>query len=462
MKKTVTLVLLMLSISTSAFSQSGTMLETKAENFDFEKGKVDFLTYKGRKSMKVSNSGQVVIKDLNFRDGIIEFDAEAILPGFAQGVYFHRKDNNEQEMLYLRVTKIGDTLANEAIQYTPYFDGVNMWDMYPQYQAPAPLKKEDWNHIKLVISGKQMKVFVNDTPVLYIPKLEGRETEGSIAFEGASYISNIEIKPDETEGLSPLEGADLTQHESNYIRNWAMTESSLLPQGTEPTTLLSVPKNDAFVEKINAERYGLVNLTRRFGLSELRRIVWLKATITAKEHMKTNLQLGFSDEIWIYLNDRITYTDKNIFRQNMKKYPNGRISVQNGETELDLKQGVNELMIGISNDFYGWGLMARLEDMEGIVAISAYDAPKKMVIENVDQFVGEYVVEGYDTYKLTLSQNSGELTVQLPNQQEIIPLSYLGNNSFNVGLGIVLEFSPDRKKVIIKENGFENEFVKIN
>jgi len=452
----------MLGITASAFSQSSNMLEMKAENFDFEKGTADFLTYKGRKSMKISNSGQVVIKDLNFKDGTIEFDAETILPGFAQGVYFHRKDNNEQEMVYLRVTTIGDTLANEAIQYTPYLDGVNMWDMYPQYQAPAPIKKEDWNHVKFVISGHQMKVFVNEAQVLHIPKLEGRETQGSIAFEGASYISNIQIKPGETEGLSPLEGSDLTQHESNYIRNWTVTVPALLPEGTEPTTLLNIPKNDAFIEEIQAERYGLVNLTRRFGQNEQRKIVWLKATITAKEHVKTNLQLGFSDEIWVYLNDQITYTDKNIFRQNMKKYPKGRISVQNGETELDLKQGVNELMIGISNDFYGWGLMARLEDMDGIAGIAAYDTPKKMAIDNIDQFVGEYVVEGYDSYKLTFTQQAGELTVQLPNRQEVIPLSYLGNNSFNVGLGIELEFSSDRKKVIIKENGFENEFVKIN
>lgn len=307
-----------------------------------------------------------------------------------------------------------------------------------------------------------MKVFVNDTIVLYIPKLEGSETEGSIAFDGASYISNIEIKPGKTAGLSPLEGADLTLHESNYIRNWGITAPSLLPEGTEPTTLRDVPKNDVFTEKIQAERYGLVNLTRRFGRNDQRKIVWLKATITTKEHLKTNLQLGFSDEIWVYLNDQITYTDKNIYRQNKKKYPNGRISVLNGETELDLRQGANELMIGISNDFYGWGLMARLEDMDGIAGIAAYDAPKKIAIENIDQFIGEYILEGNGSFKLKIEQKSGELTVQLPGQQEIIPLSYLGNNLFNIGLGAELEFSSDRKKVIIKENGFENEFVKIN
>lgn len=462
MKKTIKTVLLILGITTSAFSQSSNMLEMKAENFEFDEEEVEFLTHKGQKSMKISNSGQVEIKGLNFKDGTIEFDAETILPGFSQGVYFHRKDNDEQEIVYLRINKIGDTLANEATQYSPYLDGVNMWDMYPQYQAPTSIKKDDWNHIKLVISGKQMKVFVNDTIVLYIPKLEGRETEGSIAFDGPSYISNIEIKPGETAGLSPLEGADLTLHESNYIRNWGITAPSLLPEGTEPTTLRDVPKNDVFTEKIQAERYGLVNLTRRFGSSEQRRIVWLKSTITAKKHLKTNLQLGFSDEIWVYLNDQITYTDKNIFRQNMKKYPNGRISVLNGETELDLRQGANELMIGISNDFYGWGLMARLEDMDGIAGIAAYDAPKKIAIENIDQFIGEYILEGNGSFKLKIEQKSGELTVQLPGQQEIIPLSYLGNNLFNIGLGAELEFSSDRKKVIIKENGFENEFVKIN
>lgn len=71
MKKTIQIVLLMLSIATAAFSQSSNMLEMKAENFEFDEGEVGLLTHKGQKSMKISNSGQVEIKGLNFKDGTI-------------------------------------------------------------------------------------------------------------------------------------------------------------------------------------------------------------------------------------------------------------------------------------------------------------------------------------------------------------------------------------------------------
>ncbi len=392
MKKIIPFIVLALVLSAQSSAQkkqtktaSSTKIELSPGKWAFQEGKVEFTSYKDRPAMKLAQrSGQVVLKDLIFKDGTIEYDVEPVLAEFADAIYFHRKDEKEQEIFYLRVAKIGNPFSNDGIQYCPYFDGVNMWDMYPQYQAPAPAKAGEWNHIKLVISGKQMHVFVNGELILEIPKLEGRETAGSIAFEGSSYISNLEIKPGETEGLSPEDGADITKHEANYIRKWSVTKPALLAPGTEPTTAIEFPKNESFIEKAEAEREGLINLTRQFGGNEKRRIVWLKTTITAKEPVKTNLQLGFSDEIWVYLNDQITYTDKNIFLQNMKKYPDGRISVQNGSVDLKLRQGANDLLIGVANDFYGWGLIARLESTEGIAGIEAYKAPVKIAVENIE------------------------------------------------------------------------------
>ncbi|MCX2680519.1 hypothetical protein OOZ15_11255 [Galbibacter sp. EGI 63066] len=466
MKKIIAIVVLLLGIAFQSYPQkkqtksaTETVVELTPKKWGFKEGKVAFLKYKGRDVMKInSESGYVVLKDFIFKDGIIEYDIEPILPTFALAVYFHRKDEKEQEIVYLRAPKIGNPYANEGIQYCPYLDGVNMWDMYPQYQAPSNAKQGQWNHVKLVISGKQMNVFVNNKLVLGIPELEGRETEGGIAFTGSSYISHLKIKPGETEGLSPSEGTDLTRHESNYIRNWSITQASELPTGTEPTTLLSIPKNETFTEKIDAERNGLVNLTRHFGNSDKRRLAWLKATIITKKPIKTNLQLGFSDEIWVYLNDKITYTDKNIFPQNMKKYPNGRISVQNGSTELNLKQGKNELLIGVANDFYGWGIITRLENTKGVEEITAYKAPPKIAIENIKQYIGTYATSDKSS-KLIFTQSNGDLTVQMSGQPPIL-LSHLGNNLFEVGLGIELQFDSQTKHVILKENGFDLEYTK--
>jgi hypothetical protein len=465
MKKLLPLLFVLLAFSIQSFAQkkqpkpSTGKVSLTSDGWTFQEGKVEFIDYKGGRVMKLNQqSGPVVLKDLVFKDGVIEYDIEPISTEFADAIYFHRKNEKEQEIVYLRVQKIGNSFANEGIQYCPYFDGVNMWDMYPQYQAPAPAKAGEWNHIKLVIAGKQMHVFVNHKLVLQIPKLEGRESEGRIAFEGASYISNIEIKPGEREGLSPAEGVDLTKHEANYIRNWAVTQPALLPAGTEPTTAMDLPKNELFTGKSEAETGGLVNLTRQFGGNEKRRIVWLRSTVTTKEAMKTNLQLGFSDEVWVYLNNQLTYVDKNLFIQNMRKYPDGRISVQNAGVKLNLKQGTNDLMIGVANDFYGWGIMARLETIEGVTSMEAYNPPAKIAIENIEQYPGVYSAES-NSVKITITRKNDELIAQIASQ-EPVPLVYAGNNLFRIEkFGVDVLFKPTDKKLIFKQNAIETEFV---
>ena len=436
-------------------------IDLKPENFLFKEGSVEFLEYKSQKAMKLAaNSGQVVIKGVNFQDGTVEFDVESILPGFAQSIYFHRKDEKEQEIVYFRVTKIGMKLANEAIQYTPYFDGINMWDMYPQYQAPAPIKKGDWNHLKLVISGKRMNVYVNGLPdpVLEIPELEGRETDGTLAFDGASYIANIQVRPGDTGGLSPLPAPDLSKNESNYIRQWATTKPTELPSGNE-VTQASMPASSLFTETIDAERMGLVSLTRKFGANPKRKVVWLRAVIEAELDETINLGLGFSDEIWVFLNKQMVYVDKNLYQQGMAKYPKGRISYQNGTVPLVLKKGKNEITVAVANDFYGWGLIARLENVDGLSSLDRFVPPPVVSIENITRYTGTYSKPDAPI-KLTFFEKDKELFAQASGQ-DAFRAEYRGHDLFEIeSLNVSLQFRPAEKSVVVKQNGTEQVFTR--
>jgi hypothetical protein len=457
MKKLIlSLALILAAMYTDA--QKG-IVELKAENFEFMPGTVSFVTYKRQNTMKLdNNSGQVVIKGLNFRDGVIEFDVESILPGFAHSVYFHIKDEKEQEIVYLRVTKIGDKLANEAVQYTPYFDGVNMWDMYPQYQAPAPIKKDDWNHMKLVIHGKRMSVYVNNNaaPVLEIPQLEGNLNEGSIAFEGAGYIANLEVRPGQTEGLSAEAAPDLTDHQSNYIRTWAITLPELLEKGREVTND-NLPGEKAFGQSIVAEREGLINLTRKFGMNQKRKVIWLKAVIESANDQHNNLDLGFSDEVWVFLNDRLVWVDKNLFQQDTQKYPKGRISVDNARIPLNLKTGKNELTIAVANDFYGWGIIARLQSTDNILAIEPFVPAPEVAIENIRLYPGEYTSASVP-FILTIAEENGQLVAR-PTNQDPFTLSYRGSHTFDYKkANLKLVFIPKEKKLVVEEGNQRYEF----
>lgn len=437
------------------------------EKWVFQEGKVEFVEYKGQKAIKIAqNAGQVVLKDVIFKNGTIEFDVEPILPNFAQSIYFHRKDEKEQEIVYLRLNVIGNKLANTAIQYTPYFDGINMWDMYPQYQAPAPIKKDEWNHLKLVIAGNQMKVYMNHQPrpVLEIPKLEGNITEGSIAFEGPSYMTNVVVKPNEVEGLYYQEGIDLTNHDANFLRKWAMTTPLPLPLGNE-AYLAQQPKPDHYLDSISAERGGFINLTRKFGGNKERKVIWLKTKIMAKEAVKTKLQLGFSDEVWVFLNNQMVFVDKNLFQQPaMRKYPEGRMSKDNASFGINLKQGENELMIAIANDFYGWGFVARLESTEGINSVDEIGAILKVAKEistiNLEPYLGTYSSASLPI-KLTFSKKEKTLLAKTSNSPQEFAMQAAGNHVFRIDqIGVNIEFKPNEKKLVLIEGTEKKEFVK--
>jgi hypothetical protein len=330
-------------------------------------GKAEFLTYKGKQAIKivtVGNTEQVILKNHTFQNGTIEYDIE---PYGSSSIYFRRNGYKEQEIFYLR-ERFDQPLANDAIQYCPVIDGVIMWDVYDHFQAPTLIKPNEWNHIKLVINGFQVRVYVNDLskPALEIPRLEGSQKTGSIAFDGNCILANLKIQPDKVEDLSGTAGNDFTDHDANYLRKWQWAMPIILPNGCEPY-FKNLPKDSLFNGHIKAERKGLINLTRQFGNNSERKLVWLKTNINATSDLMKILQLGFSDEVWVFVNKQFAYTDKNLYRlTNVRKYPDGRLSIQNANFPIQLKKGGNEILIGVANDFYGWGIVARLMDLDGI------------------------------------------------------------------------------------------------
>lgn len=346
-------------------SQDVIKVPLQAEYWSFQPGTVEFITYKSVPAMKLLNrSDTVVSKQLDFTNGTIEYDVLATSP-FAS-FYFRRASRKENECFYFRIPSSG---KGDAIQYAPTLDGINMWDMLPQYQTTAWFNKDDWNHVKLVISGRQMRVYVNDTskPVLEVPYLEGNTWHGGIAFDGQAIIANVVVKPDQTEGLPPGAGTDITNNDPSYLRAWQITQPMITPEKVDFSKAW-IPGKDAPWETIRAERSGLINVTRKFGSAEnrARRIVWLKTNIHSTVAQTRQVHLGFSDEVWVFVNDKPVYIDKNLYGYPILKQPDGRCSIENASFALPLVAGNNEVLIGLANDFYGWGIMAKLDKFENM------------------------------------------------------------------------------------------------
>ncbi len=346
-----------------------------ADQWEFQEGKVEFLEYKGQKAVRLDEkSGTMVYKNLNFINGTIEFDVEVNQAQPFPSIFFRWQNQNESEHVYLRTGAAANKNAFDAVQYASIISGVNLWDLQHEFQSAANIKVGEWNHVKVVVSGKQLRVYINNPsePNLEIPCMEGNTSEGKIAigtgFPGQAVFANLIVKPNETGGLSAEAGADITKHDTRYIRNWQVSKPDSLAFGKEVNGFM-LPKGDTGWENISAERRGLVNLSRKFGNSKYRRVIWLRANIKSEFNQVQNLKMGFSDEIWVFVNQRPVYVDKNIYYMNMRKSPNGRISLDNCSFQFPLIKGENVLLIAVANDFYGWGIMARLENLDGIELI---------------------------------------------------------------------------------------------
>jgi len=315
------------------------------------------------------NSGDATLKDITFSDGTIEFDVNTIGRG-APGVAFRQQDENNFELLYLRPDPACPAF-HACVQYAPQTHGVLLWDLFPQYQTRAPLRENGWNHIKMVISGRRMNVFVNDapSPTLEVGRMEGDATKGSLRLQGPATFANLIITPGAVEGLSSEPLADPSEQDSGLVRNWRLSTASALPDGKDPV-YSEIPSASQEWKMVSTERNGLVNISRQYGRpvpQPNRAVAWLKTTITSDSKQSKKVNIGWTRDLWVFVNGKLVYADKNLFEsEDARKIPDGRCSLDNGAFMLPLETGENEIAVALANNFFGWGMMMRLPDAEGV------------------------------------------------------------------------------------------------
>jgi len=359
----------LLALSTSARAAGPINIEMTADRWE-TKENAEFLKQLGfyHGLMRV-NSGNAVLKDVTFSDGTIEFDVNTIGRGMP-GIGFRQQDDKNFELVYLRPDP-ACAAFKACMQYAPWTHGVLLWDFFPQYQTRAPLRENGWNHIKMVISGKRMNIFVNDSalPTLQVGRLEGDAMNGGLRLLGPATFANLVITPGAVEGLSPEPVKDPTDSDRGLVRNWRLSPFAALPNGKD-AAYDQLPGASPEWKAISTERNGLVNISREYGKpvpAPTRAIAWLKTTITSDTAQTKKVEIGWTREVWVFLNGRLVYADKNFFESDAdRKFPDGRCSLENGTVTLPLQAGDNEVAVAIANNFFGWGLMLRLPDPDGV------------------------------------------------------------------------------------------------
>jgi hypothetical protein len=353
-----------------------------ADRWTITAGKAEFHEVDGKAAIDLKEgnyaqhvrSGVVVLKDLNFRNGTIEYDVLANT-SMGAGFSFRRQDDNNYEMFYLRPSAKCDT-APDCVQYAPETHGVLLWDVFPQYQGPAPLK-DGWNHIKLVVSGKRMLIYVNGAansngePTLKVGRLEGDTAEGGLMLDGPGVFANLTVTPDAVAGLPAEAEPDATAGDDRYVRHWSLSPYAALAAGQAPV-LADMPGAEAKWVTLDAERDGLVNVSRVYGIPverPTRTVAWLKTTIHSDKAQEKHVEFGWVREAFVFVNGQMVFADKNLYQPAVaRKAPDGRLSLENGGLMLPLKAGDNEVAIAVVNNFYGWGLKMRFDDDKDVAA----------------------------------------------------------------------------------------------
>jgi hypothetical protein len=216
-----------------------------------------------------------------------------------------------------------------------------------------------------------MNVYVNDAvlPTLQVGRLEGDAMKGGLHLEGPGTFANLVITPDAVEGLSPEPVRDLMEGDGRVFRNWRLSAFSALAEGKEPI-YNEMPGASQGWKPIGTERNGLINLSRVYGkpLHEPNRsVAWLKTTIASDREQTKKVDIGWTRELWVWVNGKLAFAGKNIWEvEAARKFPDGRCSLENGSFTLPLEAGDNEVAVAIANNFFGWGVMLRLGDTEGV------------------------------------------------------------------------------------------------
>ena len=324
----------------------------------------------------VIKKGAARLKDVEFQDGTIEYDMKPIGEG-SPATIFHRHDHDSGEVLYVRVSP-DCPISNDCLQYAPIINGNMLWDAYPQYQSPAPINPGGWNHLKIVMSGRRMNVFVNGaaTSTLSVGHLESSARQGWLEFRGPAVYANLRISAGNVDQLPPTPLSDPSASDPGYVRNWRVSPFTLLPPGKD----IDFGDRPAVVQswkRITTEQSGAINLTRLYKTpdpGQLRCVAWLTTEIDSSQDQRKTMSIGWLREIWVFVNGKLVFSGKNFWDPpGPKLTPDGRISLENGSFDMPLKQGHNRVDIAISNEnsdsrtHYGWGLQLKARDVRGII-----------------------------------------------------------------------------------------------
>ncbi len=321
-------------------------------------------TYMGKACIRLDDTGMIVVKGTELRDGTIEadinFPQQRSFPGFA----VRMQDINNFESFYLRPHQSGNP---DATQYTPEFNGQTGFQLYygEGYDGAFAFRFNEWHHIKIELHGLQAEFYIDDTPVIKVKELLTGWKTGKIAIgtDGAPlHIANVQytIKQES----SPVPVPVPANGAAGIITQWQISNAVNRGLFEKQYQLTPAIKKNLIWAIQNSEQSGTTNLAKFSQRTDIANTIVAKLVFNSASEQVKELSFGFSDYVTIYLNGKALYYGTN--KQYSRDYRFLGTIGYFDKLFLPLKKGVNELWFVVSEDFGGWGVKAKFENMENI------------------------------------------------------------------------------------------------
>mgnify|MGYP000632399009 CR=1 FL=1 len=356
------LVILLVVFVNCTLSANANNIAINSDNFTLEGKKAKFVSFKGETSLRL-NAASATVNGVVFTNGIIEYDVAFTQKRNFVGVNFRQQDNKNTEKFYIRPHQSGNPDAN---QYTPVFNDLSAWQLYHQgFAGKVNYNFNDWNHVKIVVAGKQGEVYINDMqkPAFHIKEFLRSIEAGSISFSSAradAYIANIKVVNHEQSQMLPTASSEKISTLKDHLMKWQVSNSFNKSILDDVEHLDSTHSSEARWTPLMADNFGILNMARVQGLQENKDTAFAKAIIYSDKEQVKALHFGYSDQVKVFLNNQLLYSGDNSFRSRDYRYL-GTIGLFDS-LYLPLKKGKNELTFAVSESFGGWGLTATLED----------------------------------------------------------------------------------------------------
>lgn len=318
--------------------------------------------YMGKSSLKLEGEA-IFSKNIQLKNGTIIVDINFPYSDFFfTGILFRALDNGNGEDFYIRPHQSGNP---DATQYTPVFNSYSGWQLYhgEGYSANVNLEPNTWHRIKINILDNQADIYFDDmkTPIIKVTDLKRDPVSGGIRLSSnqTTYFSNLKY----SESIPTLTERDITPEETpkGLIKEWYITD---VVSDADFRNKTSINSTSLTWTKQSTEDSGTINLAKFLQSEDGKTTVLAKLNIESESETYKQLDFGYSDFVWVYVNGKPVYSGQNNFRSRDYRYL-GTIGWFDS-VYLPLKEGENEVIFVVGEDFGGWGIKAKIENMDGI------------------------------------------------------------------------------------------------